>query len=211
LAQEERRLAAVVQADVVDYSRLIGLDEDGTRVRLQAHRAEWIDPKIAEHGGRIVKTMGDGLLLEFASAVNATHCAIDIQSGMINRNAGLDDDQAIRFRIGVNLGDVVVDGDDIYGDGVNVAAHLVALAEPGNIYLSRAARDQVLDRIDLPLEEAGEVEVENIAQPVQIFRITLKIALKPSITGGLTRSHRYGLAAVIAILVAYYSYDIWYG
>jgi len=211
LAQEERRLAAIVQADVVGYSRLIGLDGEGTRARLRTHRSEWIDPKITEHGGRIVKTMGDGLLLEFPSVVNATRCAIDIQSGMTHRNAGLDEDQSIRYRIGINLGDVVVDGDDIYGDGVNVAARLEALAEPGSIYLSRAAHDQVQDRLDVPLEGLGEIEVKNIARPVQVFRITLESEAKPRIAKGESRYHRYVIAVVIAIMVAYYSYNIWYG
>ena len=157
VAAEERKLAAIVQADVVGYSRLIGLDEEGTLVRLRAHRAELIDPKISDHGGRIVKTMGDGLLLEFPSVVNAARCAIDLQSGMAERNSGLADGQRMDFRIGVNLGDVVIDGDDIHGDGVNVAARLEGLADPGSICLSRAAYDQVRDRIDVEFEDLGEI------------------------------------------------------
>ena len=207
----ERRLAAIVQADVVGYSRLIGLDEEGTLARLRRHRAEWIDPKIAEHRGRIVKTMGDGLLLEFPSVVNATRCAVDIQRGMADRNAGLGDDRRIEFRIGVHLGDVVVADGDIYGDGVNIAARLEALAEPGGICLSRAARDQVLDRLDFPLKDLGEIKVKNIARPVQVFKAVLGGRAAPAGRKPSTRSYRYGTAALIAIVVAFYSYDVWFG
>ena len=208
---KERRLAAIVQADVVGYSRLIGLDEEGTLDRLRAHRAEWIDPKISEHGGRIVKTMGDGLLLEFPSVVNATRCAVDIQSGMTDRNFGSGDDQRIDFRIGIHLGDVVVEDDDIYGDGVNVAARLEGLADPGGICLSRAARDQVLDRLDVPLQDLGEIEVKNIARPVQVFRAVLDGNVAPASKKLSTRSYLFGTAALIAIVIAFYSYDIWFG
>jgi TolB-like protein/class 3 adenylate cyclase len=207
----ERRLAAIVQADVVGYSRLIGLDEEGTLARLSTHRTEWIDPKIAEHRGRIVKTMGDGLLLEFPSVVNATRCAVDIQRGMADRNAGLGDDRRIEFRIGVHLGDVVVADGDIYGDGVNIAARLEALAEPGGICLSRAARDQVLDRLDFPLKDLGEIKVKNIARPVQVFKAVLGGRAAPAGRKPSTRSYRYGTAALIAIVVAFYSYDVWFG
>jgi len=208
---KERRLAAIVQADVVGYSRLIGLDEEGTLDRLRAHRAELIDLKISEHGGRIVKTMGDGLLLEFPSVVNATRCAVDIQSGMTNRNAGLVDEERIEFRIGIHLGDVVVEDDDIYGDGVNVAARLEGLADPGGICLSRAARDQVLDRMDVPLEDLGEIEVKNIARRVQVFRAALDGNAAPANKKISTRLYRYGTAALIAIVIAFYSYDVWFG
>jgi TolB-like protein/class 3 adenylate cyclase len=211
LPGEERRLAAIVEADVVGYSRLVGLDEEGTIARLRAHRAELIDPKISEFDGRIVKTMGDGLLLEFHSVVNATRCAIAIQAGMAARNAGADDDRRIEFRIGINLGDVVVDGDDIYGDGVNVAARLEALAEPGGICLSRSARDQVLDRLDAPLEDLGMIEVKNIARPVQVFRIVLDGSAAAGKAKRSARFHRYGIAAVVAIVVILYSYDVWFG
>ncbi|MBT7760215.1 MAG: guanylyl cyclase, partial [Rhodospirillaceae bacterium] len=207
----ERRLAAIVEADVAGYSRLVGLDEEGTIARLRAHRAELIDPKVSEHGGRIVKTMGDGLLLEFHSVVNAARCAIAIQAGMAARNAGLNDDHRIEFRIGINLGDVVVDGDDIYGDGVNVAARLEALAEPGGICLSRSARDQVLDRLDEPLEDLGNIEVKNIARPVQVFRIALDGSATAGAAKRSARFHRYGIAALVAIIVALYSYDVWFG
>jgi len=132
----ERRLAAILAADVVGYSRLMAADEEGTLARLRAHREEFIDPTIAKHHGRIVKLMGDGALIEFASVVDAVRCALDIQRGMADRNAGVSDGQRIDFRIGVNLGDVIIEGDDIYGGGVNIAARLEGLAEPGGIVIS---------------------------------------------------------------------------
>jgi adenylate cyclase len=167
----ERRLAAILSADVVGFSRLMGEDETGTLARLKAHRAELIDPEIARHNGRMVKLMGDGALVEFASVVDAVECARAIQRGMIERNVGVAEDQRIEFRIGVNVGDIIVDGDDIYGDGVNVAARIEALAETGGICISRAARDQVRDKLDIALGDMGEVEVKNIARPVRIFRV----------------------------------------
>jgi adenylate cyclase len=129
----ERRLAAILAADVAGYSRLMGADEEGTLDRLKAHRRELVDPKIKEHRGRIVKTTGDGMLVEFSSVVDAVRCAVEIQRGMADRNADTAEDERLAFRIGVNLGDIIVDGDDIYGDGVNIAARLEALAEPGGI------------------------------------------------------------------------------
>ena len=167
----ERKLAAIVSADVVGYSRLMGLDETGTLAALRSHRSELIDPLIAEHGGRIVKTMGDGLLLEFASVVDATQCSILIQEAMAGRNAEVPQEQRIVFRIGINLGDIIIEGDDILGDGVNVAARIEGLAEPGGICISRAARDQVRDKLDIALDDMGEVEVKNIARPIRVFRI----------------------------------------
>src|SRR6516165_9137784 len=148
-----RRLAAILAADVAGYSRLMGLDEEGTHERLQAHRREIVEPKIGGHSGRIVKTTGDGLLAEFASVVEAVRCAAELQRAMIEREAGMPDDRRIRFRIGINLGDVIVEGDDIFGDGVNVAARLEALAEPGGICISRVVRDQVRDRLPYPFED----------------------------------------------------------
>src|SRR5271169_1072111 len=132
-----RRLAAILAADVAGYSRLMGADEEGTHERLTAHRRELIDPKITEHRGRIVKTTGDGMLVEFPSVVDAVRCAAEIQRGMVDRDTDLAQDQRIRFRVGINLGDIIADGDDIFGDGVNVAARLEALAEPGGICISR--------------------------------------------------------------------------
>ena len=167
----ERRLAAIFAADVAGYSRLVGADEEGTLARLRAHRRELIDPKIAEHQGRIVKTTGDGVLAEFASPVKAVRCAVEVQHGMPDRNAGVLREQRIEFRIGINLGDVIVEEGDIYGDGVNVAARLESIAEPGAVYLSRAVRDFVRDQPELVLEDLGERALKNIAKPVQVFRI----------------------------------------
>jgi adenylate cyclase len=168
----ERRLAAIFAADVAGYSRLIGADEEGTLERLKAHRRELIDAKIAEHQGRIVKTTGDGVLAEFASPVKAVRCAIDVQHGMADRNADVPREQRIELRIGINLGDVIVDDDDdIYGDGVNVAARLENIAEPGAVYVSRAVRDFVNDQPEIVLEDLGEKPLKNIARPVRVFRI----------------------------------------
>ncbi len=167
----ERRLAAILAADVAGYSRLMGADEEGTLARLKAHRRELINPKIAEHQGRIVKTTGDGMLVEFASVVDAVRCAVDVQRGMAERNTEVPTDRRIEFRVGVNLGDVIIDGDDIYGDGVNVAARLEGLAEPNGICVSRVVRDQVRDKLDLAFEDMGEQQVKNIARPVRVFRI----------------------------------------
>jgi adenylate cyclase len=169
----ERRLAAIFAADVAGYSRLIGADEEGTLARLRAHLRELIDPKIAEHQGRIVKTTGDGLLAEFASPVRAVRCAIEVQHGMFDRNADVPDEQRIEFRIGINLGDVIVEDGDIYGDGVNVAARLENIAEPGAVYVSRAVRDFILDKPEIVVEDLGDRPLKNIAKPVRVFRIGL--------------------------------------
>jgi len=167
----ERRLTAIFAADVAGYSRLIGADEEGTLTRLTAHRRELIEPKIAEHRGRLVKTTGDGVLVEFASPVKAVRCAIDVQQGMAARNADIPEGQRIEFRIGINLGDIMVEEGDIYGDGVNVAARLENIAEPGTVYISRTVRDFVDGTPEILLEDLGERELKNIAKPVQVFRI----------------------------------------
>jgi len=169
----DRRLAAILSADVVGYSRLMGMDEGGTLEALRAHRAELIDPAIAEHGGRIVKLMGDGVLVEFASAVNAVECAVAIQHGMAIRNARVPDDRVIAFRIGINLGEVIIEGDDIHGDGVNVAARLQEVAEPGGIYLSGPVFEQVDDKVDLNFLEMGNQQFKNITKPVRVYRVNL--------------------------------------
>ena len=169
--REERRLAAILSADVVGYSRIMGADESGTLSSLKSHRSELIEPKIGEHNGRIVKLMGDGILGEFASAVDAVRCAIEIQRSMPDRNAKIPEDRWIQFRIGINVGDIILEGDDIYGDGVNIAARIQELAEPGGICLSRTARDQVRDRLDVSLVDLGEVETKNIVRPVRVFRV----------------------------------------
>jgi len=152
----QRRLAAILAADVAGYSRLMGADEEGTLERLKAHRRELIDPKISEHSGRIVKTTGDGLLVEFASVVDAVRCAVEIQRAMADRNADVPEDKRVIFRIGVNLGDVIIDGDDIYGDGVNIAARLESLAEPGGLCVSRAVRNQIRDKLPYQFADMGE-------------------------------------------------------
>ncbi len=168
----QRRLAAIVSVDVVGYSRLIGVDETGTLAALNAHRSELIDPLVIKHGGRIVKTMGDGLLLEFPSVVAAVECVIAAQEGMAERNAGMDADRAIQFRVGVHLGDVIVEGDDIFGDGVNVAARLEGLSETNGVALSDDAYRQVRDRMDADWEDSGEHSVKNISRPIQVWRWT---------------------------------------
>src|SRR5712671_1119681 len=166
-----RRLAAILASDMAGYSRLMGADEEGTHERLMAHRRELADPKIGEHSGRIVKTTGDGMLVEFSSVVDAVRCAAELQRAMIDRETGLPEDRRIRFRIGINLGDVIVEGDDIFGDGVNVAARLEALSEPGGICISRTVRDQIRDRLAYSFEDKGEQSVKNIARPVRVYTL----------------------------------------
>jgi adenylate cyclase len=167
----ERRLAAILVADVVGYSRLMGEDEAETLATLKAHRKELIDPTVAKHNGRIVKLMGDGMLVEFASVVDALHCAVEIQRKMIDRNAPAPEDRRIEFRIGINVGDVMVDGDDIYGDGVNIAARLEGLADPGNVCVSGGVYDEVRNKVDLRFEDGGLQAVKNIAEPIRVYRV----------------------------------------
>src|SRR6266853_343572 len=167
----ERRLAAILAADVAGYSRLMGADEEGTHERLKAHLRQLDDPKIEEHRGHIVKNTGDGVLAEFASVVDAMRCAAEVQRGMIDREPEATDDRQIRFRIGINLGDVIAEGGDIFGDGVNVAARLEALAEPGGICVSGVVRDQIRDKLPYPLEDRGEQNVKNIARPVRVYAL----------------------------------------
>jgi adenylate cyclase len=155
-----RRLTAILAADAAGYSRLMGTDEEGTHERLKAHLQELVNPKIAEHRGRIVKNTGDGFLAEFASVVDAVRCAAEVQRGMRDREPEVPDERRIRFRIGINLGDVIAEEDDIFGDGVNIATRLEALAEPGGICISRVVRDQVRDRLDYAFEDLGEQQVK---------------------------------------------------
>lgn len=169
----DRRLAAIFAADVAGFSRLMGVDEEGTLRKLKAHRKELLDPKITEHRGRIVKTTGDGLLVEFVSVVDAVRCAVDIQRGMAERNCGEQADKRVEFRIGINVGDIISDDNDIYGDGVNVAARLEALAEPGGITVSRNVHDQVCDKLSFGFEDIGEQVVKNIARPIGVHRVSL--------------------------------------
>ncbi len=167
----ERKLAAILAADVAGYSRLMGTDEEGTLARLKAHRRELIDPKIAEHRGRIVKTTGDGLLVEFASPVEAVRCAAEIQKAMHEREGSLPQERRIEIRVGINLGDVIIDEDDVYGDGVNIAARLEALADPGGVVISSAVFEQVRDRVPGSFEDLGDQQVKNIARPVRVYRL----------------------------------------
>ena len=177
---QTRRLAAILAADVAGYSRLMGVDEEDTHERLKAHLRELVNPKIAEHKGRIVKNTGDGFLAEFASVVDAVRCAVEIQCGMVDREPEVPPERRIRFRIGVNLGDVIVEEHDIFGDGVNVVARLEALAEPGGICISRMVQDQIRDKLPYPFEDMGEQSVKNIARPVRVY------AWRPESAAGLS-------------------------
>jgi adenylate cyclase len=168
---QSRRLAAILAADVVGYSRLMGADEEGTLERLKALRRELVDPKIAEHHGRIVKTTGDGVLVEFASVVDAVRCAVEVQEAMPERNTSVGADSRIELRIGINLGDVIVEGDDLYGDGVNIAARIEALADAGGVFVSNTVHDHVRDRLPFVFEDLGEQQVKNIARPVRVYRV----------------------------------------
>ena len=173
VTSQTRRLAAILAADVAGYSRLMGADEEGTLAALKQLRSKLADPKIEEHHGRIVKTTGDGLLVEFPSVVDAVRCAVEVQCEMAECNIGVPVEKRIEFRIGINVGDIIIDGDDIFGDGVNVAARLEALAEPGGICVSRAVHDQVRDKLDIAFEDRGKQQVKNIASPVHFYRIPI--------------------------------------
>jgi len=177
-----RRLAAILAADLAGYSRLIGADEEGTLARLRADRQALVDPKIKKYRGRIIKTTGDGMLVEFASVVDAVHCAVEIQAGMVERNRAHPQDKRLEFRIGINVGDVVVDGSDIHGDGVNVAARLEALAEPGGICVSGRVQEDAQGKVDITFEDAGEQQLKNIARPVRVYHVRLNgAAAKPAL------------------------------
>src|SRR4051794_31914244 len=172
----DRRLAAILAADVVGYSALMERDEDRTLARLKAHRKELVEPLIAEYQGRVVKLMGDGALVEFASVVDAVRCAVLIQQGMAEREAKVDKAERIRFRIGINLGDVIHDADgDLYGDGVNVAARLEGLAEPGGITVSGTAYDHLQGKLESGLAPLGEQRLKNIERPVRVYRVELGV------------------------------------
>jgi len=175
-----RRLAAILAADVAGYSRLMGADEEGTLERLKALRRELVDPKIAEHHGRIVKTTGDGILVEFASVVDAVRCAVEVQQAMAGRHTGVKADNRIELRIGINLGDMIVEGDDLYGDGVNIAARIEALADAGGVFVSNTVHDHVRDRLPFVFEDLGEQQVKNIARPVRVYRVRDTAAKSPS-------------------------------
>ena len=166
----ERRLTAILAADVVGYSRLMGLDEAGTLAALKTHRREMADAKIAEHQGHIVKVTGDGMLVEFPSVVNAVACATEIQRRMRERNVDVPEDRRIEFRIGIHLGDIIFEDNDIYGDGVNVAARIESIARPGGVAVSGSVRDNVGNRLDLTFEDTGEQTLKNIDRPVRVYQ-----------------------------------------
>jgi len=168
-----RRLAAILAADVAGYSRLIGADEGGTLQALKVIRAELIDPTIAAHNGRLVKTTGDGLLIEFSSVVDALRCAAEVQAGMAEHNAAIHADKRVQFRIGINMGDIVVEDGDIFGDGVNVAARLEALAEPGGICVSARVQEDAAGKLDLAFEDLGEQALKNIVRSVRVYRVAI--------------------------------------
>jgi class 3 adenylate cyclase len=212
-----RRLAAILAADVAGYSRLMGADEEGTHERLRRHLRDLVDPKIKEHRGRIVKNTGDGMLAEFSSVLDAVRCAAEMQRAMADRNAETVEDKRITFRIGINLGDVIAEADDIYGDGVNVAARLEALAEPGGICISRVVRDQIRDKLPYPFEDKGEQSVKNIARSVRVFALRPEaVAELPTTTVSAAASRRPHIAPVttaaagaIALVIATIAWWVW--
>src|SRR5262245_5370560 len=214
-----RRLSAILAADVAGYSRLMGADEERTLERLKAHRRQLVDPKIKEHHGRIVKTTGDGLLVEFPSVVDAVRCAVEIQRAMVDRNTDIAEDKRITFRIGVNLGDVIADGGDIYGDGVNVAARLEALAEPGGICISGTVWDHIRDKLPYVFEDMGEQAVKNIARPVRVLAMRPAavasvpgVSLPAQTTSGrsIGRAKGLPLAASIIVVMGIAAAGVWW-
>ena len=212
-----RRLAALLAADVAGYSRLMGADEEGTHERLRRHLRDLVDPKIKEHRGRVVKNTGDGLLAEFSSVVDAVRCSVEMQRAMSDRNADTAEDKRITFRIGINLGDVIAEEDDIYGDGVNVAARLEALAEPGGICISRVVRDQIRDRLPYPFEDKGEQSVKNIARSVRVFALRPEMVaeLPPAGAAALPPRRPYiapatmAAAGAMALVIAAAAWWVW--
>jgi adenylate cyclase len=204
-ANVTRKLAAILAADMVGYSRLMETDEAGTIARLRAHRAELIEPRIAEHNGRIVKTTGDGLLAEFASVADAVTCAVEIQRSVSAGEADRPEDRRIAYRIGINLGDIVVEGDDVLGDGVNVAARLEALARPGGICISDVVFKSVRGKLDLGFADLGLQEVKNISEPIQTYEVLTDPAAAGTIVAAPSRQRRTwrwpAAAAVLAIVL----------
>ncbi|MEE9266362.1 MAG: adenylate/guanylate cyclase domain-containing protein, partial [Gammaproteobacteria bacterium] len=192
----ERRLAAILAADVVGYSRLMGEDEAGTLAALKALRKELFAPTVAGHHGRIVKLMGDGALVEFPSVVDAVECAVAVQQSMAARNVDTPEDKCIAFRIGVNLGDIIVEGSDIYGDGVNVAARIQEVAEPGGIALSGSAFDQVSGKVEANFTDDGKHELKNIAKPVRVWRWTNVVGAATGLAEPLARPDKPSIAVL---------------
>jgi adenylate cyclase len=190
----QRQLSVILAADVAGYSRLIGLDEEGTLARLKELRRTLIDPQINEHRGRIVKTMGDGLLVQFASAVDAVRCAVEVQKLVTEQQTGTPGDRRIEFRIGINVGDVVIDGDDIHGDGVNVAARLEGLSERGGLCVSSAVYDYVRDKLDISFMDGGEQHLKNITRPIRVYRMRMASVKAKS----APRAHERSSIAVLA-------------
>ncbi len=208
----ERRLTTILAADVVGYSRLMSADEAGTLTSLKALRRELIEPKTAEHHGRVVKLMGDGTLMEFGSVVDAVHFAVDVQRAMALRNTDVPEDQRITYRIGINIGDIIVEGEDIYGDGVNVASRLEGLAEPGGICVASNVHDQVKTKVDLAFEDLGAQELKNIAEPVRVFRVSIgpEVAETPTVARVTSKSRRLPvIAAIVVLLVVAVGATLW--
>src|SRR6266403_1263754 len=196
----ERRLTAILAADVVGYSRLMGTDESGTLNALDTMRTDLINPKISDHQGRIVKLTGDGMLVDFPSVVKAAACATEIQRSIRKRNAGMPEDQRIEFRIGVNVGDVIVQGEDIFGDGVNVAARLESIATPGGITSSGPVRDHLGNRLDLAFEDMGEQTLKNIERPVRVYRVCLDTPTAQGTRDKVAMQHESSGKPAIAVL-----------
>src|SRR5712691_10519747 len=220
-ARVVRHLAAILAADIAGYGRLMGEDEEGTFAALRTWRREIADPRIREHRGRIVKTTGDGFLVEFASVVDAVHCAVEMQHAMAEHNAGITVERRIEFRIGINLGDVITQDHDIYGDGVNVAARLEALAEPAGICISRVVRDQIRDKLPYVFEDMGEQQVKNIARPVRAYAMSAQAvaatapspAPRASVRGRIARRSVViaASAAVAVVAIAIVGWWAWSG
>ena len=211
----ERRLTAILAADVAGYSRLMGTDEEATLAQLKGHRRALVDPKITEYRGRIVKTTGDGILVEFASVVDAFRCAVEVQRGMAERNAEVPQEKRIEFRVGIHQGDIIIDADDIFGDGVNVAARLEGLAESGGICVSARVQEDAHGKVDVAFEDTGDQQLKNIERPVRVYRVILSGAApssrpplplrKPPIASsakmGSARRARTSLMLVLLLLI----------
>ena len=192
----ERRLAAILAADIAGYSRLMGADEEGTLARVKEHRRELVDPKVAEHRGRIVKTTGDGILIKFPSVIEAVSCAVAVQRGMVERNAGTPEEERITFRIGVNLGDIIVEDGDIHGDGVNIAARLEGIAESGGICISEDAFRHVQGKVDAEFADIGEQSLKNIARPVRVYRVRDAAPKRPPAQSALALPDKPSIAVL---------------